>query len=49
MRSLRSLFADGVIDWEKRVLSYIMGEVAKNPEMETRSQLKLIGKNIVDC
>lgn len=40
--------SDGVIDWEKKVLPYIMGEVAKNPEMETRSQPKLIDQSIVD-
>jgi len=40
--------SDGVIDWEKEVLPYIMGKVAKNPEMETRSQLELIDQNIVD-
>ena len=33
--------SDGVIDWEKRVLSYIMGEVAN-------SQLELINQSIVD-
>ena len=40
--------SDGVIDWKEKVLPYIMGKVAKNPEKETRSQLKLIDKNIVD-
>lgn len=39
--------SDGMIDWKENVL-YIMGEVAKNPEMETRSQPKLIDQSIVD-
>ena len=39
--------SDGVIDWEKVVL-YIMDKVAKNLGKETRSQPKLIDKNIVD-
>lgn len=40
--------ANAKLDWAGKVLPYIMGEVAKELEKETRSQPELIDKNIVD-